>query len=312
MTLAERSAAWNEAGTEASSTSTEPSSTGTSPKRISTKGSSRSLQEVWDGLPPELQRSLHSASELGRRRRGELREEPLPTMVTALDELLGGGLPRGALVELVGRRSSGRFAMLLSAVQALTDTGEVAALVDLGGHLDPQAAAAAGVELERLLWIRPQRLPDALSAAELLVNTGFPLVAVDLGMPPLRGRACQASWLRLARSSVTHRTAVLVASPYRLSGCAASAVVVAQQRRGVWSGEQAGGREGAAPRLLHGLVSRLATERRRGHRPGERRDTDLRLAETVALPDPRAVTPRHTAIETSATGTSEVPYAEAL
>jgi hypothetical protein len=238
----------------------------------------RSRQELQASLPASLQRSLYHAGELARRRQGELREERLPTMVTALDELLGGGLPRGTLVELVGRGSCGRFAMLLGALQAVTDIGEVAALVDLGGQLDVQAAATAGVQLERLLWLGPQRLPEALSAAEMLVHTGFPLVAIDLGLPPVRGRVPAAAWLRLVRSAKTHRTAVLVSAPYRVSGCAATIVVFASARRGAWSGT------GDSPRLLHGVATRLSTGRRRGHRPGEISHTTLQLAEAVSAP----------------------------
>ena len=99
--------------------------------------------------------------------------------------LLGGGLPRGSLVEIVGRGSCGRFATLLAALRAVTSCGEAAALVDQGEQLDPQAAAASGIDLERLLWLRPRRLTDSLAAAEMLVHTGFPLVALDLGLPIL-------------------------------------------------------------------------------------------------------------------------------
>ena len=56
-------------------------------------------------FPNELRHSLFRASELVRRRRAELRETPLPTSLDGLDRLLGGGLPRGELVEIVGRGS---------------------------------------------------------------------------------------------------------------------------------------------------------------------------------------------------------------
>jgi hypothetical protein len=238
----------------------------------------RSRAELQASLPASLQRSIYDAGELSRRRRGELQEERLPTMVAALDQLLGGGLAPGTLVELVGRGSCGRFALLLAALQAVTDVGEVAALVDLGSQLDPQAAAAIGVNLERLLWLRPQRMPEALSASELLVHTGFPLVVVDLGLPPVPGRVQAAAWLRLARSAVAQRTAVLVSAPYRVSGCAATTVLTVAAGRSAWSGAA------DTPRLLHGLSARLSTARRRGHRPGETSHTTLLLAEAVKSP----------------------------
>ena len=216
------------------------------------------LPEQAFDLPDELRNSLHRASDLIRKRRTELREDPLPTSLTALDRLLGGGLPRGELVELVGRGSCGRFAALLTTLRAVTGAGEAAALVDQGAQLDPQAAAEIGIDLERLLWLRPQNLGDSLAAADLLVHTGFPLVALDLGLPPVRGRASLAAWLRVARNAATHQAVVLVGSPYRLSGCAAGVVVAAGRGRGDWS---TGGR---AARLLAGLRSRFSLSKRVG------------------------------------------------
>ena len=84
-----------------------------------------------------LSAKLTRASEIAPR--GAAREI-LPTRVAALDRLLSGGLPRGGLVEVTGRRSCGRFSIGLSSLAATTSAGESAALVDLGGHLDPQSA----------------------------------------------------------------------------------------------------------------------------------------------------------------------------
>jgi len=210
-------------------------------------------------LPEELRPMMCRGTELVRKRRTELHENPLPTSLTGLDHLLGGGLPRGGLVELVGRGSCGRFAALLAALQAVTGAGEAAALVDQGEQLDPQTAAEVGIDLEHLLWVRPQNLRDSLAAAELLVHTGFPLVTLDLGLPPVRGRVPLAAWLRLARNAAAHGTTVLVGSPYRMSGCAADMVVTGGHGRGAWS---AGG---GASRLLSGLRARLRLTRRVGH-----------------------------------------------
>jgi hypothetical protein len=82
---------------------------------------------------------------------------PAPEMVSsgipALDALTGG-LPRGCLTEICGPASSGRTTVLLAALAAATRRGEFCAVVDASDALDPQSAAAAGVELERLLWVR--------------------------------------------------------------------------------------------------------------------------------------------------------------
>jgi len=228
-------------------------------------------------LPDELRHSLCRATELIRKRRTESREDPLPTSLDSLDRLLGGGLPRGELVEIVGRGSCGRFAALLAALRAVTGAGEAAALVDQGGQLDPQAAAGIGVDLERLLWLRPQNLGDSLAAAELLIHTGFPLVTLDLGLPPVRGRAPLAAWLRLARAASTHGATVLVGSPYRVSGCAAGAVVSGGRGRGRWS-------NGGVSRLLGGLRARLWLTRRIGHPDLGEVSTTLTLPEAAFGP----------------------------
>jgi hypothetical protein len=245
-------------------------------------------------LPDAVRDAVCRASELRRSRAETLREEPLATSVAALDELLGGGLPRGALVELVGRGSCGRLSSLLASVQQMTSTGEAAALVDQGSQLDPQLAAAAGIDLELLLWLRPRRLDDSLASAEMLVDTGFPLVALDLGLPPVLGRPPLAAWLRLARSAAEHRSAVLVGSPYRVSGCAAAAVLRADRGRGRWVGSAPG------PRLLEGLSTPWHSVRRRGHHARERITTELWIPETWTEPRPD-----HVEVE-------EVPHVEAL
>lgn len=242
-------------------------------------------QKVRDALPPEIRGTVHRASDLVRVRQLRLREAPLITSVDAIDRLLGGGLPRGTLVELVGRGSCGRFASLLAALKMVTDTGEVAALVDQGEQLDPQSAATVGIDLDRLLWLRPRVLPDALAAAEMLVHTGFPLVALDLGLPPVRGRTPLAAWLRLARTAATHRAVVLVGSPYHLSGCAAAVVVTARQSHGTWSGAIGG------TRLLHGLEARLELVRRRGQRPDDSTRAAFTLLEAAFEPAPTTPDP---------------------
>ena len=92
-----------------------------------------------------------------------LEVRPTPEMVSSgireIDEL-AGGLPRGCLSEICGPASSGRTSVLLSALAAATRRQEVCALVDATDALDAASAAAAGVELERLLWIRCARTSD--------------------------------------------------------------------------------------------------------------------------------------------------------
>jgi recombination protein RecA len=87
----------------------------------------------------------------------QLEIRPAPEMVScgipALDALTGG-LPRGCLTEICGPASSGRTTVLLAALAAATRRGEFCAVVDASDALDPHSAAAAGIELDRLLWVR--------------------------------------------------------------------------------------------------------------------------------------------------------------
>lgn len=77
-----------------------------------------------------------------------------PTGVSAVDELLHGGLPIGAITEMVGPESSGRTAIALSFLNQQTRAGKVCAWVDVSNALAPESAAAAGIALSRILWVR--------------------------------------------------------------------------------------------------------------------------------------------------------------
>ncbi len=76
------------------------------------------------------------------------------TGVSEVDALLEGGLPVGAITEMVGPESSGRTAIALSFLRQLTHAGRVCAWIDVSDTLSPESAAATGVDLTRLLWVR--------------------------------------------------------------------------------------------------------------------------------------------------------------
>ena len=112
-------------------------------------------------------------SELGVRRASTLERpspEMVPTGVPAIDALTGG-LPRGALTEIVGPASSGRTSLLLSLLAQATARQEACALVDASDAFDPESAVAAGIDLKRLLWVRC-RVPESPSGARSLRSKG--------------------------------------------------------------------------------------------------------------------------------------------
>jgi hypothetical protein len=96
-----------------------------------------------------------SAISLAPASRLEIR--PAPEMITSgipdLDALTGG-LPRGCLTEICGPASSGRTSVMLAALASATRRGEYCAVIDASDSLDPHSLAVAGVDLDRLLWVR--------------------------------------------------------------------------------------------------------------------------------------------------------------
>ncbi len=143
--------------------------------------------------------------------------------MSALDEVLGGGWPRAALSEISGRRTTGRTAVVLAALARAARAGEAVALVDMGGALDPRAAAAAGLALPRLLWVRCA-VGEALKAVDLVVSAGgFDVVALDLGDE--RPRVPTSAWIRLKHGAERQGTSVLVATPARAVGAFAAAAI---------------------------------------------------------------------------------------
>jgi hypothetical protein len=145
-------------------------------------------------------------------------------------------LRQGAITELVGPLSSGRTSVLVLCLRAVTRRGAFAGLIDVDHTFDPGAAAAAGVELQRLLWVRGEgRRPDALKAVDLLARCpGFALVALDVGESPPRLPLDAAFRLRQAarRSGV----ALLVLGAHRVVGGAAALSVRTRRDRLAWIG----------------------------------------------------------------------------
>jgi recA bacterial DNA recombination protein len=156
-------------------------------------------------------------------------------------DALTGGLPRGCLTEVCGPESSGRTTVMLAAIAAVTRREEICALIDASDAFDPHSAAAAGVNLERLLWVRcgshaqssalsrkrrqafsleeraRRRMEDpveqALRATDLLLqSSGFGMVAIDLAGVPLKMARCipLTTWFRFRRAVENTPTLLLV------------------------------------------------------------------------------------------------------
>jgi recombination protein RecA len=106
------------------------------------------------------------------------------TGIQELDTLLEGGLPQGAITEMTGPECSGRTSTALSFIAQMTQAGRVCAWVDVSDMLQPESAAGAGVDLERLLWVRCGVYK--LAAGSRVVGTGFKLPEKYLIAPPVK------------------------------------------------------------------------------------------------------------------------------
>ena len=92
--------------------------------------------------------------------------EVAATGIRAVDELLYGGLPVGAISELTGATSSGRTSLALQFVAQRTAEGRACAWVDVSDAFDPESAAANGVRLKQLLWMRCENRDRATPASK--------------------------------------------------------------------------------------------------------------------------------------------------
>lgn len=190
--------------------------------------------------------------------------ERLATDVPTLDAQLDGGMPRGHVSEVIGPRSSGRSRLLLTLLAAATRRGDVAAWIDTLDRGDPALAAAAGVRLSQVLWVRgmalspgelalrPSRDADAtdlvalavqraLKAATLVTQAGgFGLIALDFcDIPAATLRQLPSStWMRLHRLVEGRETALvlLAAQPITRS---ARGLSLRLQATPQWEGDSA-------------------------------------------------------------------------
>lgn len=185
----------------------------------------------------------------------------LPTGLPPLDALLGGGIPRGYVSEITGKPGAGRTALACAIAAAATARGEIVGWVDPDDALDPETAAAAGLDLARVLWVRPQCPGDARRATELLLEAeGFGLVVLDLTGSTASGdgRHAGPAWIRVARAAARTSSTLLVLAARRQAGSAAVLGLELGPHRARWSG----GRGNLL--LLDGIAVRVAIVRNRG------------------------------------------------
>jgi hypothetical protein len=177
--------------------------------------------------------------------------ESVRTGIGSLETALGGGWRCGEVSEVIGPASSGRTGVMLAALAAATSTGAIVALIDTFDRLDPITAAAAGVDLSRVLWVRgpalslPGRpglvtsaIKHGIRAFDLVMRAGgFSVVALDVAGAPAQAfrDLAPATWQRLAHAIAGQPSAALIVGD-RPMGRSARGVTVRLEASRRWTG----------------------------------------------------------------------------
>jgi recombination protein RecA len=175
---------------------------------------------------------------LGFRPESRIRET-LPSGLAPLDALIEG-FPRGAISEILGPESSGRTTLTHSLLAASTSKLEVCAYVDTDDSFDPVTAAAAGVALSQLVWIRcGHNAGNALKAADSLLHAGgFGIVVLDLCQVPARvaNRIPISYWYRFRRAIENTPTILALVEREPLAKSCASLLLEMKRARTAFAG----------------------------------------------------------------------------
>jgi recombination protein RecA len=144
----------------------------TAEKATDSNGKTQALQLAVDQIEKQFGRG--SIMRLGEAHKVNV--ETVPTGSLSLDLALGGGIPRGRIIEIYGPESSGKTTVCLHAVAEVQKNGGTAAYVDAEHALDPAYAARLGVNTDTLLISQPDSGEQALEVVETLVRSN----AVDI------------------------------------------------------------------------------------------------------------------------------------
>ena len=155
-----------------------------------------------------------------------------------VDRQLGGGWRRGEVSEVIGPRGSGRTSLLVSTLAAATARDEVVAIIDAVDRFDPVSAALAGVDLDRVLWVRGASIGVESARPSVVEHAVHQAVrALDLAdLPPRAVRALPfATWLRVAHVLEGRDTACLLIGEAQMGRSPKGATVQLSGEQ-IWTG----------------------------------------------------------------------------
>ena len=135
-----------------------------------------------------------------------------------LDQCIGGGLPRGAITELISpRKSAGSASLIHALINVAYRDNYFVALIDGRDSFDP--CGLNNASLRQLLWVRCLKASEGIKAADLLLrDANFPLVIIDLMLnsPAELHKIPQTNWYRLQRLVELAPTVCLVLTRYEV------------------------------------------------------------------------------------------------
>lgn len=123
-----------------------------------------------------MEKSFGKGSVMRLGERAHMKVATTPTGSLSLDLALGGGLPKGRLVEIFGAEGGGKTTLTLHCIAEAQKKGGICAFIDAEHALDPSYAARVGVDIDNLLISQPDNGEQALEIADTLIRSG----AVDL------------------------------------------------------------------------------------------------------------------------------------
>ena len=150
----------------------------TESKKISAKSGEK--EKALNLVVGQIERNFGKGSIMRLGDASKMRVETISTGALTLDLALGGGYPKGRVIEVYGPESSGKTTLTLHAIAEIQRNGGVAAFVDAEHALDPVYAASLGVDVENLLVSQPDTGEMALEIVDQLIRSAaVDLVVVD-------------------------------------------------------------------------------------------------------------------------------------
>ncbi len=146
----------------------------------SANGSNSDKMKSLDEAVLRMEKTFGKGSIMRLGERTHMQVDTTPTGSLSLDVALGGGLPRGRMVEIFGAEGGGKTTLVLHCIAEMQKSGGICAFIDAEHALDPKYAKTLGVDIDNLFISQPDNGEQALEIADTLVRSGaIDMVVID-------------------------------------------------------------------------------------------------------------------------------------